>query len=93
MERRFTGLANDVKFAEKRDDQPAKITGYASVFYDGTPATEYRVGDVIERIMPTFFDFASYFSSARMAGESGSVSNTWRLARACNGPNFATNRS
>lgn len=37
----------------------AKIEGYASVFYDGTPDTEYQLWDgAVERIMPGAFDRA-----------------------------------
>jgi HK97 family phage prohead protease len=36
-----------------------KIVGYASVFYDGTPGTEFQLwDDLVERIMPTAFDAA-----------------------------------
>jgi HK97 family phage prohead protease len=34
------------------------LTGYAAVFYDGTPATEYRYWDVSERIEKGAFDKA-----------------------------------
>lgn len=34
-----------------------KIVGYAAVFYDGTPETEFRLGpNLVERIMPGAFD-------------------------------------
>lgn len=34
-----------------------QIAGYASVFYDGTPETEFRIfDDFVERIMPGAFD-------------------------------------
>jgi HK97 family phage prohead protease len=34
-----------------------RIVGYASVFYDGTPSTEFRLwDDMVERIMPGAFD-------------------------------------
>ena len=62
MERRFLPQAS----AEVRvsgEDGAKKITGYASVFYDGTPATEYvlwddKFGRAVERIMPGTFDGA-----------------------------------
>lgn len=35
------------------------IRGYAAVFYDGTPGTEYRLwDDLVERVMPTAFERA-----------------------------------
>lgn len=38
-------------------DQSPKIVGYASVFYNGKPETEYRMyDDLVERIMPGAFD-------------------------------------
>ena len=38
-------------------DQSPRIVGYASVFYDGTPETEYRMfDDLVERIMSGAFD-------------------------------------
>ncbi len=34
-----------------------RIGGYASVFYDGTPETEYRISEnIYERVAPTAFD-------------------------------------
>src|SRR3990167_1745509 len=57
MERRFTS-ARKVGI-QKRSDGPSLISGYAAVFYDGTPATEYRLWeDMVERIMPGAFDRA-----------------------------------
>jgi HK97 family phage prohead protease len=44
---------------EKRADGASVITGYGSVFYDGSPGTEYDLGfDMVERIMPGAFDRA-----------------------------------
>lgn len=41
----------------KQSDSGPKIVGYASVFYNGTPGTEFRLGkDLVERIMPGTFD-------------------------------------
>ena len=55
-------LAN--KMAEVRvakqtddDDSPHEIRGYAAVFYNGTPETEFKLfDDMVERIMPGAFD-------------------------------------
>lgn len=45
---------------EKRADGGAKLTGYAAVFYDGTPGTQYSLWPgVVERVMPTAFDRAA----------------------------------
>lgn len=55
-------LANtmaEVRVAKRtdNDDGPHEIRGYAAVFYDGTPGTEYRLWeDMVERIMPGAFD-------------------------------------
>jgi HK97 family phage prohead protease len=62
MERRCYELPATI---EERDGAPARISGHASVFYDGTPATEYRFGDTVERILPTAFDFALTSSDVR----------------------------
>lgn len=48
---------------ERRNDDAtvggATIAGYAAVFYDGTPETEYRLwDDFVERVMPGAFDRA-----------------------------------
>jgi HK97 family phage prohead protease len=45
---------------EVRDDAEKlqRFVGHASVYYDGTPGTEYRVRNVVERIMPGAFDRA-----------------------------------
>lgn len=41
------------------DGADKRIVGYASVFYDGTPATEFQLWeDMVERIMPGTFDRA-----------------------------------
>lgn len=43
-------------------DQPAATTvaGYAALYYDGTPATEFRLwDDTVERILPGAFDRAA----------------------------------
>lgn len=60
MERRFNS-AHDIE-VEERDNQ-TRFTGIASVFYDGTPATEYTLWEkpnsrAVERIMPEAFDKA-----------------------------------
>lgn len=36
----------------------AGIRGYAAVYYDGTPATEFQIGKISERIMPGTFSRA-----------------------------------
>ncbi|MBP7638133.1 MAG: HK97 family phage prohead protease [Kiritimatiellae bacterium] len=44
---------------ETREGKPAKIVGYAAVFYDGTERTQFQVyPGLVERIMPTAFDEA-----------------------------------
>lgn len=41
---------------ETREDGPQRLVGYAAVFYDGRPETEYRLwDDVVERIAPGAF--------------------------------------
>lgn len=41
---------------DESGEQP-RLVGYASVFYDGTPKTEFRLwADFVERIMPGAFD-------------------------------------
>lgn len=48
---------------EKRAGGLASIRGYAAVYYDGTPETEFRMGKVVERIMPGTFSRAMKESS------------------------------
>ena len=51
LERRFA----EAPTIEDRGDGKAVLTGYAAVFYDGTPGTEYDMrgdGSVMERIKP-----------------------------------------
>ncbi len=60
MERRYNEH-HDTQIEER--DNVQRITGIASVFYDGTPATEYTLWDkpsgrAVERILPTAFDRA-----------------------------------
>lgn len=51
MERRFLG--SEVRVS----DDGGEVSGYAAVYYDGTPETEYRLReDVVERVMPGAFD-------------------------------------
>lgn len=57
---------------ESRDITEGTITGYASVFYDGSPGTEFTLGRAggqlyVERIMPTAFD-ASLADGADVVG-------------------------
>lgn len=48
-----------LQFREAAGDAPARIGGYAAVFYNGQAGTEYRVGSWwAERIMPGAFDRA-----------------------------------
>lgn len=55
-------LANEmaeVRVAKRADghDEPHEIRGYAAVFYDGSPKTEFKLfDDMVERIMPGAFD-------------------------------------
>ena len=61
MERRVAAhkamRANVIK--RDGDSKPTKIEGYAAVFYDGTPETEYELwSGVRERIKPGAFDEA-----------------------------------
>jgi len=49
--------AGTVELEVRSDGGPPAISGYAAVFYDGTPATEFRLwDDLIERILPGAFD-------------------------------------
>lgn len=60
IERRTFSTA-DAKFEieEREDGSPSKIVGYASVFYDGTPDSQYQLWDnVYERIDAKAFDRA-----------------------------------
>ncbi len=59
-ERRFLSLDRAPIRMDARDgDEPARIRGLASVFYDGTPDTEFELwSGVVERIMPGAFDRA-----------------------------------
>jgi Escherichia/Staphylococcus phage prohead protease len=59
VERRFLPLAQSAVAVEDRADGGPQIVGIASVFYDGTPATEYELAPgYVERIMPGAFDHA-----------------------------------
>lgn len=41
---------------ETREDGPSRLIGYAAVFYDGRPETQYQLwDDVVERIAPGAF--------------------------------------
>ncbi len=54
IERRMTGGRVELR---ARDDGAKRIGGYASVFYDGTPDTEYWIfDDLVERVMPGAYD-------------------------------------
>jgi hypothetical protein len=57
MERRYTPQV--VAVESRADDQPSQIAGYAAVYYDGTPETEFVLWEgAVERIMPGAFDRA-----------------------------------
>lgn len=57
--KRFTGGDVDVEVEVRGSSRTRMIRGYAAVFYDGTPATEFQLAeDLVERIMPTAFDGA-----------------------------------
>lgn len=60
MERRFLNNAEaKVALVERESGKPPLITGYASVFYDGTPASEYVLWEgAAERILAGAFDRA-----------------------------------
>lgn len=59
VERRFTAQARARVALEERAEGAPKIVGYAAVYYDGTPETEYELWKgVRERIMPGAFDRA-----------------------------------
>lgn len=46
----FAGLETEFRAGKE-------FSGFAAVYYDGTPKTEYRLGpDIVERIMPGAFD-------------------------------------
>src|SRR5689334_2288993 len=56
-ERRFLPTATLPIEIEEREGKPARISGYAAVFYDGSPGTEYQMWQGFsERIMPGAFD-------------------------------------
>lgn len=58
MERRTTNGPHRVR-VDTGSDGKRTITGYAAVFYDGTPATEFDLGyGMLERIAPSAFDSA-----------------------------------
>lgn len=58
-ERRFIPVATGLLSVEERDGKPPKIKGYAAVFYDGTPETEFRLWPgMVERIAKGAFDRA-----------------------------------
>jgi len=59
LERRFLAAGPARVGIETREDGGTRIVGYAAVFYDGTPDTEFKLwDDCIERIMPGAFDEA-----------------------------------
>jgi len=57
IERRFIACPLFREVRAGPDGEKTSLIGYASVFYDGTPATEYRIfDDLIERVAPEAFD-------------------------------------
>ena len=51
IERRFTKAGENVQLRAAENDGKRMINGYAAVFYDGTPGTEYELWDnAMERI-------------------------------------------
>jgi len=55
-ERRFTEQSAARVVLEERADGPPRIVGYASVFFDGSPDTQYELWEgAVERIMPGAF--------------------------------------
>lgn len=46
-----------IEFRAAEGDKPARIAGYAAVYYDGSPGSEFRIGrSLVERIAPGAFD-------------------------------------
>ena len=56
-ERRFVSRESAVQIETREDGEGERIVGLASVFYDGTPDTEFHLFDnLYERISPSAFD-------------------------------------
>jgi HK97 family phage prohead protease len=56
---RFTPGDVELEVEVRGPSRSPVIRGYAAVFYDGTPATEFRLADdLVERVLPTAFDRA-----------------------------------
>ena len=56
-----------LEFFDAGNDQPARVSGYGVVYYDGSPGTEYKQGKYITRFMPGSVrtpagDIKSYFN-------------------------------
>lgn len=60
IERRFLGRdAGRVAVEERQEGEGSRLSGYAAIYYDGTPDTEYEFwSGFVERIMPGAFDRA-----------------------------------
>jgi hypothetical protein len=59
LERRTLPQARAKLRASRSDGKPTRIEGYAAVFYDGTPGSQYELWEnFVERIMPGAFDRA-----------------------------------
>lgn len=57
MERRFVSREQNLGIEIRADGENHTIFGLASVFYDGTPGTQYELfPGLVERIMPGAFD-------------------------------------
>lgn len=57
IERRFTKPGERVELRADEKEGKRTISGYAAVFYDGTPLTEYELwDDAVERIAPGAFN-------------------------------------
>ncbi len=58
-ERRFLAVDTAPIALEERQDNTPRIRGYAAVFYDGTPETQFELFEgFVERILPGAFDRA-----------------------------------
>ena len=59
MERRFVAISDHSPVDVRSADDKTTINGLAAVYYDGTPATEFKLWDgAVERVMPGAFDSA-----------------------------------
>lgn len=57
FERRFATTVPSLQSRKNGDNEVTSFTGYAAVFFDGTPGSEYQLCPGLrERVMPTAFD-------------------------------------